>query len=92
MIAISQTCSNAFYVNEHIWITIQIAEKFVSKGSINNITALVQIMAWTDQATSHFLDQWWLYYWRIYASLGLNELMLMWRDPNILSTRQKFTT
>ena len=28
----------------------------------------------TDQATSHYLNQWWLVYWRIYASLGLNEL------------------
>ena len=27
-----------------------------------------------DQATSHYLNQWWLDYWRIYASLGLNEL------------------
>ena len=26
-----------------------------------------------DQATSHYLNQWWLIYWRIYASLGLNE-------------------
>ena len=25
------------------------------------------------QATSHYLKQWWLVYWRIYASLGLNE-------------------
>ena len=28
-----------------------------------------------DQATSHYLNQWWLVYWRIYASLGLNDLM-----------------
>ena len=28
-----------------------------------------------DQATSHCLNQWWLVYWLIYASLGLNELM-----------------
>ena len=28
-----------------------------------------------DQATSHCLIQWWSVYWRIYASLGLNELM-----------------
>ena len=28
----------------------------------------------TDQATSHYLDQWWLDYRRIYASLRLNEL------------------
>ena len=27
-----------------------------------------------DQATSHYLNQWWLVYRRIYASLGLNEL------------------
>ena len=27
------------------------------------------------QATSHYLNQWWLVYRRIYASLGLNELM-----------------
>ena len=27
-----------------------------------------------DQATSHDLNQWWLVYRRIYASLGLNEL------------------
>ena len=26
------------------------------------------------QATSHYLNQWWLDYWCIYASLGLNEL------------------
>ena len=28
-----------------------------------------------DQATSHYLNQWFLCYRRIYASLGLNELM-----------------
>ena len=28
--------------------------------------------AWT--APSHYLNQWWLVYWRIHASLGLNEL------------------
>ena len=28
-----------------------------------------------DQATSHYLNQWWFNYRRIYASLGLNELM-----------------
>ena len=27
-----------------------------------------------NQATSHYLNQWWLDYRRIYASLGLNEL------------------
>ena len=27
-----------------------------------------------DQETSHYLNRWWIVYWRIYASLGLNEL------------------
>ena len=27
--------------------------------------------------TSHYLNQWWLVYWCIYASLGLNELRLI---------------
>ena len=30
-----------------------------------------------DQATSHYLNQWWLDLQRIYASLGLNELMVL---------------
>ena len=34
------------FVNENIWIPIKISLKFVSKGSINNISALVQVMAW----------------------------------------------
>ena len=29
----------------------------------------------TFQATTHYLNQWWLVHWRIYASLGLNELI-----------------
>ena len=35
-----------------------------------------------DQATSHYLNQWWLDYRRIYASRGLNELRI-----NIWSAR-----
>ena len=37
-------------------------------------TLTSQIMAWCRQATSHYLNQWWLAYRRRYASLGLNEL------------------
>ena len=32
--------------NENVWISIKISLKFVPKGPINNIPALVQIMAW----------------------------------------------
>ena len=34
------------FLNENVWISIEISLKFVPKGPINNITALVQIMAW----------------------------------------------
>ena len=34
------------FLNENIWISIEISLKFFPKGPINNIPALVQIMAW----------------------------------------------
>ena len=34
------------FFNENVWISIKISVKFVPKGPINNIPALVEIMAW----------------------------------------------
>ena len=34
------------FLNEKVWISINISLTFVPKGQINNIPALVQIMAW----------------------------------------------
>ena len=34
------------FVNENIWIPIKISLRFVPSGPINNIPALVQILAW----------------------------------------------
>ena len=34
------------FLNENVWIPIEIPLKFVPQGPINNISALVQIMAW----------------------------------------------
>ena len=34
------------FLNENVWIPIKFSLKFVPKGPINNIPALVQIMAW----------------------------------------------
>ena len=61
------------FLNENVWISINISSKCVSRGPINNIPTLVQWLG-ADQATSRYLNQWWLEYRRIYASLGLNEL------------------
>ena len=38
--------SNVFFFNENVRISLKISLKFVSKGPINNILALVQIMGW----------------------------------------------
>ena len=63
-----------FFVRENVWISLKISLKFGPKASINNIPAFVQIMAWRWPGHSHYLNQWWLVYWRILVSLGRNEL------------------
>ena len=60
------------FLNENIRISIKISLKFVPEVPINNIPALVQIMACRLVGANR--NQWWSVYWRIYASLGLNEL------------------
>ena len=59
------------FFNENVWISIKISLKFVPKF---NIPAMVQIMAWRRLGDKPLSEQFWLVYWRIYASLGLNEL------------------
>ena len=44
MATISQMTFSSAFFNENVWIPIKISLKFVPKGPINNITALVQIM------------------------------------------------
>ena len=34
------------FLNENVWISINISLKFVPRGPINNIITLVQVMAW----------------------------------------------
>ena len=71
------------FFNENAKISIKISFKFVPNGPINNIPALVQVMAWRRPG-----DKLWLVYQRIYASLDLNELnawsskTVLYFDPN----------
>ena len=60
-----------FKMNFLEWKFIRISLKLVPMSPFNNIPALIQIIAWRQTLS----DQWWLVYWRIYASLGRNELM-----------------
>ena len=45
--------------NENDWTSIKISLNFVPKGPFHNESALVQVMAWRRQATSHYLDRCW---------------------------------
>ena len=63
------------FMNENVRRSIKIPVKFVPKGPINNIPALVQIMAWRRSGHKP-LSEPIIVYWRIYASLGLNKLMV----------------
>ena len=53
---------------------IDILLKFVTKGPINNILALAQIMAWHWPDDKLLSEPMMPVYWRIYTSLGLNKL------------------
>ena len=75
------------FFNKNVWISIRILLKFVPKGPINNIPALVQIMAWCHPDGKPLSEPMMvilqthicitpprLVYRRIYASLSLNQL------------------
>ena len=65
------------FLNENIKISIKISLKFVPKRPINNVPALVQIMAWRrrgDKSLSEPLMVSLLMHICVTASLGLNEL------------------
>ena len=64
------------FFNGNVCILFEMSLKFVPTCAIKNIPALVQIMA-LRQATSHYMNPWWLVCWRIYASLGLKEFMTL---------------
>ena len=49
------------FLNENVWIPNKISLKFVP------------LKFEAVQATSHYVNQWWLDYRRKYASLGLND-------------------
>ena len=54
------------FLNENVWIWIKFSLKLVPKGQINNISALVQIMAWHQSGDKPYcLNQWWLVYWHV---------------------------
>ena len=66
------------FLNENVYISIKFSLKFVPRGSINNIPAIVQIMAWRRPGDKPLSEPivFSLVYWRIYASPSLHVLMI----------------
>ena len=63
------------FLNENVWISVKISLKYVPKGPINNIPALVQIMAWRRSGDKPLSEPMMVGLpTHIYESLGLNEL------------------
>ena len=69
MAAIFQTTQ--IVLNENMWISIGISLKFLPEGLINNIPALVQIIAWCRPGDKPLPEPVMVSYWRIYASLSM---------------------
>ena len=63
--------------NENLCISLEISVKFVPDDPINNNPASDQVMAWAEQAQAITWTNDGLIYWRIYASLGHNDLKMV---------------
>ena len=75
MAAVSQTTlSNAFSWMKMSEFRLRFHWSLFLRVQLTIIQHWFRYWLGAGQATSHYLNQWWLVYWRIYASLGLNGL------------------
>ena len=63
------------FLDENVWISLKILLNVVPMVPIDNIPALVQIMAWRRPGNKPLSEPMLVLYRRIYTSLGLNEWM-----------------
>ena len=62
------------FLNENIWVSVKIYWSLFLRFKLTIFQHWCRYWLRAGQATSHYLNQWLLLYWRIYASLSLNEL------------------
>ena len=75
MTAVSQTTlSNAFSWMKMVEFRLRFHCSLFLSVQLTIIQHWFRHWLGTGQATSHYLSQWWLVYWRMYASIGINEL------------------
>ena len=65
------------FLNENVWILSKISLKFVPKGPINDIPALVKIMAWCRSGDKSLSETLMVRLSMHRVSLGLNELNIL---------------
>ena len=94
------------FVNENVWIPIEISLKFVPKGPINNIPALVHIMAWCSPGDKPLSEpmmvsllthisitwpQWFNKAWVMVLSICLGDRRQPWLTPQETITGSLYT-
>ena len=81
------------FLNENVWLSIEISLTFVPREQLTILHHWFRQWFGTYQVTSHYLHQWWLVYWCIYASLSLNELiqMVQWSTLGLQMLRVSIT-
>ena len=62
------------FLNENVWISFWFHWRLFLRFELTIFKHWLRWWLGADQATSHYLNEWWLVYWCIYASLSLNEL------------------
>ena len=67
------TFSTAFFFNDNVRISLTIHWSLFLRAQLTIFQHWFRKWLGADQATSDYLNQWWLDYRCIYASLGLNE-------------------
>ena len=73
------------FLNENAWISLKISLKCASKVRINNIPALVQIMAWRQPGDKP-LSEPTIIYWGIYTlqrKCHLDKICQKWQLPRL---------
>ena len=89
--AIFQTIfSNAFSWMKMYKFRLRFHWNFFQRVQITIFHRCFRYWLGASQATSHYLKQWWLVDWHIYASLGLNVKHRVFQNL-VLSTRQQLS-
>ena len=100
---LQMTFSNAFSCMKMYEFRLRFYWKLFERFQITTSQHWFRTWLDADQATSHYVSQWWFVYWRLYASLGLDELrylnistasfplFLLWNHPDLTLLKYRHT-